>query len=195
MTILLIDNYDSFTHNLARYIKKASTQTLLILKNDERPLKEIIALAPKYLVISPGPGNPNDSGISIDCINYFSSKIPILGICLGHQCIAQHFGARIVNAKQILHGKTSMISHQGDPLFNSVPTPFEATRYHSLSILKESLPAFIDIIAHTDDEIMAIKHKKHPIYGLQFHPEAYLTTHGQTLINNFFNNLYETTND
>ena len=191
MRILLIDNYDSFTHNLARYIKIASKAPLSIIKNDELSLEQIIQLNPSILVLSPGPGAPSDSGISLKCLDYFAHKIPILGICLGHQCIGTYFGGKISNAETILHGKISMISHTKDPLFQDIPSPFEATRYHSLVILNNTLPSFIDIIAQSDNEIMAIKHKTLPIYGLQFHPEAYLTLHGQQLINNFFNNLKE----
>ena len=185
--IILIDNYDSFTHNLARYIQLACSFELIIIKNDEYTLKDIINMQPTFLVISPGPGNPSDSGISLECINYFKNKISILGICLGHQCIAQHFGAAIIKAKTILHGKTSNISYKTDPIFNKIPNNFTATRYHSLAIEKKSLPPCLEVIAHSETEIMAIKHKTLPIYGLQFHPEAYLTTHGQQLIINFFN--------
>lgn len=186
--ILLIDNYDSFTHNLARYIKNATTEELLIIKNDQHTLTKIIALSPSYLVISPGPGSPSDAGISKSCIDYFHQKIPILGICLGHQTIAEYFGATIDTAVTILHGKTSKVCHH-DPhgIFKQIPTTFNVTRYHSLAIKSSTLPQDLISIAKTsDNEIMAIKHKQLPIYGIQFHPEAYLTKHGQTIINNFF---------
>lgn len=185
--ILLIDNYDSFTHNLARYIKKTTNQELKIIKNDALSLNEIIELTPSVLVISPGPGNPDNSGLSLDCLTYFKTKIPILGICLGHQCIASHFGATIDKAQKILHGKTSQVHFTADPIFNNISNPFEATRYHSLAIKENTLPSCLKVIARSQDDIMAIKHKTLPIYGFQFHPEAYLTQYGQQLINNFLN--------
>ncbi len=184
--IVLIDNYDSFTHNLARYIKRASSNELVILKNDELTLQEITKLAPSHLIISPGPGTPLDSGVSLDCIEHFKTHIPILGICLGHQAIAHCFGAIISTAKTILHGKTSDVCHTSDPIFKNVPIEFKVTRYHSLTIKENSLPNSLNVIAQSNSEIMAIKHHNYPIYGLQFHPEAYLTEHGQTIIDNFF---------
>ncbi len=185
--ILLIDNYDSFTHNLARYIKQVTNLKLMIIKNDDMTLTEVIKLSPTLLVISPGPGTPEKAGISLACIEYFHQKIPILGICLGHQSIAQYFGSTISHATTILHGKTSRVHHDDDLIFNGIPSTFNATRYHSLAIQKESLTHDLVAIAKTDDdEIMAIKHKSLPIYGIQFHPEAYLTEYGHTLINNFF---------
>lgn len=186
--IVLIDNYDSFTHNLARYIKRACPIELLIIKNDEKTLSEIKTLDPSHLVISPGPGAPSDAGISLACIDHFYQELPILGICLGHQTIAQYFGARINTAKHILHGKTSQVFHRNDNLFKTVPSPFTAARYHSLAIQKDTLPTCLKSIAETEDgEIMAIRHQSLPIYGIQFHPEAFLTEHGQTMIDNFFN--------
>lgn len=185
--IVLIDNYDSFTHNLARYIKRACSIDIKIIRNDQATVSDIKALDPCHLVISPGPGSPTDAGISLACIDYFYQDVPILGICLGHQAIAQYFGANIVTATQILHGKISKVDHQQDNLFTGVESPFIAARYHSLAIQKDSLPACLCSIAQTEEnEIMAIKHKTLPIYGLQFHPEAFLTEHGQTMIHNFF---------
>lgn len=138
------------------------------------------------MIISPGPGSPLDSGITNDCINYFKDLIPILGICLGHQCIADYYGATIQQAREILHGKTSMLKHDNDPIFINIPPTFNVTRYHSLSIKSDSLPNELKIIATSNNEIMAIKHKTKPIYGFQFHPEAHLSEYGQQLINNFF---------
>lgn len=184
--IILIDNYDSFTHNLARYIKRASNTPLSIFKNNLVTIKEIESLKPTHLIISPGPGTPRQSGMSLELINYYQNKIPILGICLGHQAIALHFGANIIQAKKILHGKTSTITHKQDPIFKEVPTSFIATRYHSLIIDANSLPNSLLSIAEENANIMALRHKTLPIYGLQFHPEAYLTEYGQQIINNFF---------
>jgi len=184
--ILLIDNYDSFTYNLARYIKLATQQELVIIKNDQLNLSQIIKLKPAYIIISPGPGSPLNSGVTIDCINYFKNLIPILGICLGHQCIANYYGATITQAREILHGKTSIIQHNNDPIFINTPETFNVTRYHSLSIKSDSLPNELQVIATSNNEIMAIKHKTNPIYGFQFHPEAHLSEHGQQLITNFF---------
>ncbi len=184
--ILLVDNYDSFTYNLARYIKQASTQELKIIKNDQLSLKEIINLKPSCIVISPGPGTPLESGCSLKLIDYFQDLIPILGICLGHQCIAHYYGCVIEHAQEILHGKTSIITHDRDPIFKNIPTSFNVTRYHSLVINKQTITSSLKIIANSKTEIMAIKHKTKPIYGFQFHPEAHLSEYGQQLINNFF---------
>jgi len=184
--IVVVDNYDSFTYNLVRYIKLACSLQLKVIKNDELQLNEIIRLKPSYLVLSPGPGHPIDSGCTIDVINYFHNKVPILGVCLGHQAIGYYFKAHISRTKNILHGKTSSIQHNNDPIFNSVNQNFKAARYHSLIIKKNTLPDCLSIIASSDGEIMAIKHIELPIYGLQFHPEAFLTYDGQQIINNFF---------
>jgi anthranilate synthase/aminodeoxychorismate synthase-like glutamine amidotransferase len=184
--ILLIDNYDSFTYNLARYIKKSCSIELMIIKNDTHSLNEIIKLNPSHLVISPGPGSPKDSGCSLECIQYFKNRIPILGICLGHQCLAYHFGGEIKQAHHILHGKASLITHNNDQIFNDTPQKFKVTRYHSLAILEASLSNQFTIIARSQNDIMAIKHQTLPLYGLQFHPEAYLSEYGQQIINNFF---------
>lgn len=184
--ILLIDNYDSFSHNLARYITLACEQPVQTLLNDEISAQELQKLQPNFLILSPGPGNPDQAGISLAAIKYFKDKCPILGVCLGHQCIGQYFGARITQASKILHGKTSEVFHSADPIFTNISNPFTATRYHSLVIEQKTLPEELCVIASSDNEIMAIKHRNLPIYGLQFHPEAYLTDCGHTLIENFF---------
>lgn len=184
--ILFIDNYDSFSHNLARYIKRASTIPLKFITNDALSLDEACQLEPSYIVLSPGPGHPSHSGITLQVIAEFFTKIPILGICLGHQAIGLSLGAQITRSKEILHGKTSWIKHEHDPIFKNIANPFEAVRYHSLTINKNTLPNCLSVIASTDDEIMAIKHNTYPVYGFQFHPEAFCTNDGLQLIKNFF---------
>jgi anthranilate synthase/aminodeoxychorismate synthase-like glutamine amidotransferase len=185
--LLLIDNYDSFTFNLADYFKQLG-QDVRVYRNDEITLKEAIALKPTHIVISPGPGSPKDSGISIPLIQHFAGHRPILGVCLGHQCIAVAFGASIAPAKHIMHGKLSKITHNKKYLFKGIDDNFNATRYHSLSIDKDTLSPDFDICATTNDpdaEIMAIKHQHYPIFGVQFHPEAVLTEHGLNVLSNF----------
>lgn len=186
--LLLIDNYDSFTHNLARYFVELGQQ-VEIVRNDSISCQQIAKLAPQTLVFSPGPCTPNESGITLEAINQFRGQIPMLGVCLGHQAIAQVFGARIKQAQTIMHGKTSQILHANSPLFNAVSTPFTATRYHSLVVERESLCREFSITAwETDSElqdIMAIEHKSLPIMGVQFHPESLLTTVGHTILQNF----------
>lgn len=184
--IVLIDNYDSFTYNLYQYISHFKPD-IQVFRNDAVTLEEIERLAPTHLVISPGPKYPKDAGISVEAIRYFSGKVPILGICLGHQSIAEAFGAKVVQAKEILHGKTSHITLDVTcPIFNQLPETVQVGRYHSLIVEKESLTQDIMITA-TDNkgEIMALQHKKHPTYGLQFHPESILTPNGQKMIENF----------
>jgi len=183
--LLMIDNYDSFTYNLFQYLGELG-QDVRVFRNDQISVDEIAALKPKHIVISPGPCTPNEAGISIATIERFGGGIPILGVCLGHQSIGQAYGGRIVRAKQLMHGKTSMIHHGGDGVFSGLPSPFEATRYHSLVIERESLPACLEVTAWTDDdEIMGVRHREHAVEGVQFHPESLLTEHGHKLLANF----------
>ncbi|MFW5981715.1 MAG: anthranilate synthase component II [Halanaerobiaceae bacterium] len=185
--ILVIDNYDSFTYNLYQYL--AEIKEVVVYRNDKISIEEIEEMAPEKIVISPGPGRPEDAGISREVIQHFKGKIPILGVCLGHQCIAEVFGAKIVNAKNLLHGKRSLIQlkNTSDQLiFKDIAFPFMATRYHSLIVEEETIPEELQILAVTDEnEIMAIKHKDYDIYGLQFHPESILTENGFELLSNF----------
>ena len=183
--LLMIDNYDSFTYNLFQYLGELG-QDVRVFRNDRISVDEIAALKPKHIVISPGPCTPNEAGISIATVERFGGGIPILGVCLGHQSIGQAYGGRIVRAKQLMHGKTSMIHHGGDGVFSGLPSPFEATRYHSLVIERESLPACLEVTAWTDDdEIMGVRHREHAVEGVQFHPESLLTEHGHKLLANF----------
>ena len=183
--ILLIDNYDSFVHNLARYIRELGWPTNVV-RNDAVDLATIERLSPSHIVISPGPCTPNEAGISIALIERFSSRIPILGVCLGHQCIGQAFGGKVVRARRPMHGKTSLIRHDGIGIFAGLPNPLRATRYHSLVVAKEGLPDDLMITAESEEgEIMALRHRRWPVVGLQFHPEAVLTEHGHDLLQNF----------
>lgn len=183
--ILMIDNYDSFTYNLVQYLGELG-QNLKVYRNDKIKISDIKRLKPKYIVISPGPGRPENAGISCDIIEEFYTKIPILGVCLGHQCIAQVFGGRVVQAERIMHGKTSLIYHDGKAIFKGIDCPFEATRYHSLIVEKESLPDVLQINAWTErDEIMGIRHKRYKVFGVQFHPESILTKQGKDILKNF----------
>ncbi|MCX7120335.1 MAG: aminodeoxychorismate/anthranilate synthase component II [Gammaproteobacteria bacterium] len=183
--LLMLDNYDSFTFNLVNYFQTLN-QTVSVFRNDEIAIADIEKLDPDYIVISPGPGNPDDAGITLECIKKFSGVIPILGVCLGHQAIGQAFGAKIISAQKIMHGKTSQIFHNNEGVFNNIPDQFNATRYHSLVIDRNTLPDEFIITAWTEDqEIMGIKHRTLPIEGVQFHPEAILTEHGHRLFNNF----------
>lgn len=189
--LILIDNYDSFTYNLVQYFLSLG-QELLVFKNDQVSIKEIEHLAPSHLVISPGPKGPKDAGISLDLINHFHQRLPILGICLGHQCLAYAFGASIIQAPEIIHGKTSLISHNKQKLFQNIPNLFNATRYHSLAIDIKTLPNCFAIDAWAEQTIMAISHRLYPLYGLQFHPEAILSEYGPQLLTNFLNSkVYE----
>lgn len=193
--LLMIDNYDSFTFNLVHYFQ-ALGQEVIIYRNDEISLREIKVLKPQYIVISPGPCDPDSAGISLSVIKEFAGCIPILGVCLGHQCIAQHYGAVIEKAKKVMHGKTSIISHNGQGLFGNLPMPLEVTRYHSLIVNKGSMPESLQISAWSTcennqfDEIMALQHKSLPICSVQFHPESVLTEQGQNLLANFIS-MYE----
>ena len=183
--LLMIDNYDSFTYNLVQYLSEIG-QEVKVYRNDKITIEEVNKLNPKYIVISPGPCTPNEAGISLELINYFKGKVPILGVCLGHQSIGQAFGGKIIHAQTIMHGKTSQIFHENTGVFNGIKSPFTATRYHSLVIDKKSLPDCFDITAWTDDnEIMGIKHKDLPIEGVQFHPESILSEYGHDLLKNF----------
>ena len=183
--ILLLDNYDSFVYNLSRYVRELGEEPVVV-RNDAISLAEIEALAPTHLIVSPGPCSPAEAGISVRAIRRFGPTIPILGVCLGHQAIGTAYGAEIVRARRPMHGKTSRIHHDGDGLFAGVPSPFTATRYHSLVIAPDSLPAALRVTATSEDgEIMAVAHREHPVAGVQFHPESALTEHGYWLIDRF----------
>jgi len=181
----MIDNYDSFTYNLVQYLGELG-QRVLVYRNDALTLKDIVHLAPQKIVISPGPGRPENAGISCAVIGEFSGKIPILGVCLGHQAIGYCFGGKIVQAKRLMHGKTSKIYHNKKDIFKNIPNPFSATRYHSLLVDKKTLPDSLEITAWTvEDEIMGLKHKAYPLWGVQFHPESILTSSGKAILDNF----------
>jgi anthranilate synthase/aminodeoxychorismate synthase-like glutamine amidotransferase len=183
--ILLIDNYDSFTYNLFQHLSELGAE-VKVARNDKVTLDDIEKLHPDHIVISPGPGRPEDAGISNDLILYFGERVPILGVCLGHQCIGQTFGGEVVHAGEIVHGKTSLIQHDGRGVFKGLPNPFTAVRYHSLAIRKESLPDFLVVTARTENGIiMGVRHEKFPIEGVQFHPESFLTKVGKDLLKNF----------
>ncbi|MFT5425722.1 MAG: anthranilate synthase component 2 [Gammaproteobacteria bacterium] len=188
--LLMIDNYDSFTYNLVQYFGELG-EDILVFRNDKISIPEIEALSPERIVVSPGPCTPNKAGISLDLIEHFKGKLPLLGVCLGHQSIGQAFGGKIVHAKEIMHGKTSEIYHSNKDVFAGLDNPFTATRYHSLVIEQESLPDCFDVTAWTQtetgemDEIMGIRHKEYSISGVQFHPESILTSYGHELLKNF----------
>jgi anthranilate synthase component 2 len=183
--LLMIDNYDSFTYNLVQYFSELGIE-VEVWRNDCISVDEIAARRPEQLVVSPGPCTPDDAGISISAIQAFAGKIPIFGVCLGHQSIVQAFGGRIVRAKNLMHGKTSMMQHDESPLFRSLPNPFIATRYHSLIAERESFPESLKVTAWTEEnEIMAVAHRELPIWGVQFHPESILTVDGKQLLRNF----------
>lgn len=185
--LLMIDNYDSFTYNIVQYFLELG-EDVRVYRNDAITAKEIEEAAPRYLVVSPGPCDPQKAGISVEAIKHFAGKIPILGVCLGHQSIGYAFGAEVVKAERLMHGKTSMVYHDGKNLFEGIPNPFEANRYHSLILRRESLPDCLEISAWTDaKEIMGVRHKTYPIEGLQFHPESILTRCGKDLLKNFLN--------
>ena len=183
--LLMIDNYDSFTYNLVQYLGELGAE-VRVARNDAITLEEIDALAPSRIVISPGPCTPNEAGISVPLIRRFAGAIPILGVCLGHQAIGQAFGGRIVRSKRVMHGKLSTITHDGDGVFAGLPSPFHATRYHSLAIEPTTFPSALTATAHADDgEIMGVRHREFAVEGVQFHPEAILTEHGKRLLDNF----------
>lgn len=190
--ILMIDNYDSFTYNLVQYLGELGEE-LIVKRNDEITIEEIEQLAPNYLMISPGPCTPNEAGISLKAIEHFAGKIPILGVCLGHQSIAQVFGGDVVRAERLMHGKTSSITHSGSGLFKELPSPIDVTRYHSLIVKNDTLPEELEVTAWTkDNEIMALKHKTLPIEGVQFHPESIMSQFGKEMLRNFLT-LYKPT--
>jgi anthranilate synthase/aminodeoxychorismate synthase-like glutamine amidotransferase len=183
--ILVIDNYDSFTYNLVQYLGELGAD-LQTYRNDKITIDQIRKLKPERIVISPGPGYPKDAGISISVIKEFAGKLPILGVCLGHQAIGEAFGGKIVQAKRFMHGKTSPIHHDGKTIYKGIPNPFTATRYHSLLVERASLPECLEISAWTDqEEIMGVRHKEYKVEGIQFHPESILTTEGKKLLGNF----------
>jgi anthranilate synthase/aminodeoxychorismate synthase-like glutamine amidotransferase len=183
--LLVIDNYDSFTYNLVQYFGELGAEPL-VRRNDEITLAEIAALKPERIVISPGPCTPKEAGISCDVLREFGGKVPIFGVCLGHQCIGDVYGGEVVRADRLMHGKTSPIMHTGKNVFAGLPSPFEATRYHSLLVRRESLPDCLEITAWTEEgEIMGLAHKELPVYGVQFHPESILTSEGKRLLGNF----------
>jgi len=183
--LLMIDNYDSFTYNLVQYLGELG-QEVRVVRNDEMTVDEVGRLAPERIVLSPGPCTPNEAGICLDLIERFSGRLPILGVCLGHQAIGQAFGGRIVHARALMHGKVSRIHHDGAGVFRGLPTPYDATRYHSLAIERASCPAELEVTAWTEDgEIMGVRHRSLPVEGVQFHPESILTQHGHALLQNF----------
>jgi len=183
--ILVIDNYDSFTYNLVQYLGELGEE-VKVFRNDEIDIAGIEALAPDHILISPGPCTPNEAGISLEVISHFKGAIPIFGVCLGHQAIGQAFGGKVVRAERLMHGKTSPIHHEGRSVFEGLPNPFTATRYHSLIVEKESLPDELEITAWTEEgEIMGLSHKQYPVEGVQFHPESIITDHGHQMLRNF----------
>jgi len=183
--LLMIDNYDSFTYNLVQYLGELG-QSLQVYRNNKITIAEIEKMRPERIVISPGPCTPREAGISIDVIKHFAGKIPVLGVCLGHQSIGEAFGGDVIRAPYLMHGKTSMIRHDNKTIFSGLPNPFEATRYHSLIIKRETLPPVLEVTAWTDDGvIMGVRHKQYKVEGVQFHPESILTTVGKDLLRNF----------
>ena len=186
--ILMIDNYDSFTYNLVQYLQELGAE-VKVARNDALSVSEVEAMNPSRIVISPGPGRPESAGISLDVIHRFSGKIPMLGVCLGHQSIGMAFGGNIVSAKRLMHGKTSEIRSDGKTIFKGLDKPFQAMRYHSLAISRENFPGCLDITAESEDgEIMGVRHREHPTEGIQFHPESIMTLVGKRLLRNFLEN-------
>ena len=188
--LLMIDNYDSFTYNLVQYLQALGAE-VKVIRNDELSVAQIDALSPERIVISPGPCTPNEAGVSLDVIRELGARIPVLGVCLGHQALGQAYGGHVVRAGRIMHGKTSRIRHEGKGVFAGLPDAYEATRYHSLVVDKGSLPDCLEVTAWTDnddgsiEEIMGLRHREHPVEGVQFHPESILTEHGHALLKNF----------
>jgi anthranilate synthase/aminodeoxychorismate synthase-like glutamine amidotransferase len=187
--VFVLDNYDSFTYNLVQYLGEMG-QEIVVRRNDQTTTAEIEALRPSHIVISPGPCTPQEAGISIELIRHFAGKVPVLGVCLGHQAIGAAFGGKVVRAAHLMHGKTSQVEHDGRTLFRGVPSPMQATRYHSLIVSEDGLPGELEISAHTVDQngtrvIMGLRHRRFPIEGVQFHPESVLTQHGRDLLRNF----------
>lgn len=184
--VIVIDNYDSFTYNLVQYLGELGAD-VRVFRNDQVTLEEIAALRPSHIVISPGPGTPDDGGVSNEVIRAFGPTTPVLGVCLGHQCIGQVYGGEVTRAPRLMHGKTSSVYHNGHGLFNGVPSPFTATRYHSL-IVEEAVPETLAVTAFTrDGEVMGVQHREYPVVGVQFHPESILTEHGKRILQNFLN--------
>ena len=185
--VLVIDNYDSFTYNLVQYLGEFQVD-LQVHRNDQISLDQIERLAPSHILVSPGPCSPKEAGMSNDIIRTFGPKIPLFGVCLGHQCIGHTYGGDVIVNYRMMHGKTSMIRHNGKDLFEGLPNPFQATRYHSLVIKRETIPDCLEITAETEEgEIMGVRHKQHPIWGVQFHPESILTENGRQILKNFLN--------
>ncbi len=188
--LLMIDNYDSFTWNIVQYLQALGAE-VKVVRNDELSVAQIEAFAPERIVISPGPCTPNEAGVSVEVIKQLGARVPILGVCLGHQSLGQAYGGHVIRAKTIMHGKTSRIRHDGRGVFAGLPDAYEATRYHSLVVSRETLPECLEITAWTDsedgsfDEIMGLRHREHPVEGVQFHPESILTEHGHALLKNF----------
>jgi anthranilate synthase/aminodeoxychorismate synthase-like glutamine amidotransferase len=183
--ILVLDNYDSFTYNLVQYFGELGAE-LIVRRNDRTTIDEIEQLHPEKICISPGPGTPDEAGISNELIRHFGARVPVLGVCLGHQCIGQVYGGEVVRADRLMHGKTSPILHEGDGVFFGLPIPFEATRYHSLIVRRETLPPELEIVAETSErEIMGLRHRQYPVHGVQFHPESIMTSEGKKLLANF----------
>ena len=183
--LLMIDNYDSFTYNLVQYLGELG-QVMKVYRNDQITADEVESLSPERIVISPGPCTPLEAGVSNEIIRRSAGRVPLLGVCLGHQCIGHVFGGEVVRAPRLMHGKTSMIRHDGKTIYEGLPNPFEATRYHSLIIRRETLPGCLEVTAETDQgEIMGVRHKDHPVEGVQFHPESILTQSGKDLLRNF----------
>ncbi len=189
--LLLLDNYDSFTYNLYQYLSELGAD-VTVIRNDKTTIKDIEGMAPEGIVISPGPCTPSEAGISNDVIRHFGPKLPVLGVCLGHQCIGEAYGATVDRAGEIRHGKTSMIHHDGQGVFTGLPDPFEAIRYHSLVIYPETLPDSLEITARTDNGlVMGVRHKEHPVEGVQFHPESIMTKVGHDLLRNYLRQVDE----
>ena len=187
MKLLMLDNYDSFTYNLVQYFGELG-EDVIVLRNDQTTVEDIAQLRPDRICISPGPRSPAEAGISVDLIRRFAGKIPLLGVCLGHQSIGAAFGGNIVRAGKQMHGKTSPITHAGTDVFASLPSPYTVTRYHSLVIERDSMPDCLEVTAESDDgEVMGVRHKTLPVYGVQFHPESILSEHGHALLRNFLN--------
>ena len=185
--ILLIDNYDSFTYNLYQYLCQLGAE-VVVKRNDDIDIAGIEALAPERIVVSPGPSAPQQAGISNDVIRHFGPKVPVLGVCLGHQCLGYVYGAEVVRAKSVMHGKASAINHSGRGVFKGVPSPFSAIRYHSLAVSRESLPECLEVTAWTEDgEIMGLKHRDNNVEGVQFHPESFMSEYGKDILKNFLN--------
>lgn len=190
--LTIIDNYDSFTYNLVQYFGELA-QEVEVIRNDPKNLADLEQLAPAYLVISPGPCTPNEAGMSMSAVQRFAGQIPVLGVCLGHQCIGQAFGGQVVHAQCLMHGKTSMVYHNASGVMRGLPSPFRVTRYHSLALQRSSLPDCLEVTAWSDDdEIMAIRHRDLAIEGVQFHPESILTEHGHALLKNFLDSGHAT---